>query len=68
MRKAVSGLRAWLVQRVSAVYMLFFVTFLLIHLTTPGKTVRVECDSNKLVQMLAGHASRTGSYDNVARK
>lgn len=55
-------------QRVSAVYMLFFVTFLLIHLTTPGKTVRVECDSNKLVQMLAGHASRTGSYDNVARK
>mgnify|MGYP001794396830 CR=1 FL=1 len=31
MRKAVSGLRAWLVQRVSAVYMLVFIVFLLIH-------------------------------------
>ena len=31
MRKAVSGLRAWLVQRVSAVYMLFFIVFLLTH-------------------------------------
>ena len=31
MRKAVSGLRAWLVQRVSAVYMLFFIIFLLTH-------------------------------------
>ena len=28
---AVSGLRAWLVQRVSAVYMLFFIVFLLAH-------------------------------------
>jgi succinate dehydrogenase / fumarate reductase membrane anchor subunit len=27
----VTGLRAWLVQRVSAVYMLFFITFLLVH-------------------------------------
>ena len=26
-----TGLRAWLVQRVSAVYMLFFIAFLLIH-------------------------------------
>ena len=32
MRKAVSGLRAWLVQRVSAVYMLLFIRFLLTHL------------------------------------
>ena len=32
MRKAVSGLRAWLVQRVSAVYMLLFILFLLTHL------------------------------------
>ena len=31
MRRSVTGLRAWLVQRASAVYMLFFVTFLLIH-------------------------------------
>ncbi len=31
MRKSFAGLRAWLVQRVSAVYMLFFITFLLIH-------------------------------------
>lgn len=31
MRKTVSGLRAWLVQRVSAVYMLFFIVFLLTH-------------------------------------
>lgn len=31
MRKAVSGLRAWLVQRVSAVFMLFFIIFLLTH-------------------------------------
>ncbi len=31
MRKVVSGLRAWLVQRVSAVYMLFFIVFLLSH-------------------------------------
>jgi succinate dehydrogenase / fumarate reductase membrane anchor subunit len=31
MRKSVTGLRAWLVQRVSAVYMLFFILFLLFH-------------------------------------
>lgn len=31
MRRAVTGLRAWLVQRVSAVYMLFFIVFLLFH-------------------------------------
>ncbi len=31
MRKAVTGLRAWLVQRVSAIYMLFFIVFLLVH-------------------------------------
>lgn len=31
MRRAVSGLRAWLVQRVTAVYMLLFLVFLLTH-------------------------------------
>lgn len=31
MRRAVSGLRAWLVQRVSAVYMLLFLVFVLTH-------------------------------------
>ena len=31
MRKTVTGLRAWLVQRVSAVYMLLFIVFFLIH-------------------------------------
>jgi succinate dehydrogenase / fumarate reductase, membrane anchor subunit len=31
LRRSVTGLRAWLVQRVSAVYMLFFIVFLLIH-------------------------------------
>ena len=31
MRKAVSGLRAWLVQRVSAVWMLLFIVFVLVH-------------------------------------
>lgn len=31
MRGAVTGLRAWLLQRVSAVYMLFFIVFLLAH-------------------------------------
>lgn len=31
MRRAVSGLRAWLVQRVTAVYMLLFLVFLLVH-------------------------------------
>lgn len=31
MREALTGLRAWLVQRVSAVYMLFFIVFLLAH-------------------------------------
>jgi succinate dehydrogenase / fumarate reductase membrane anchor subunit len=30
--KAVSGLRAWLVQRVSAVYMLLFIVFMVAHL------------------------------------
>ena len=34
MRKAVTGLRAWLVQRVSAVYMLLFIVFFLIHFVT----------------------------------
>lgn len=32
MRHALSGLRAWLVQRISAVYMLLFLVFLLGHL------------------------------------
>lgn len=31
MRRAVTGLRAWLVQRVSAVFMLLFIVFLLFH-------------------------------------
>ncbi len=31
MRKTFTGLRAWLVQRVSAVYMLLFIVFFLIH-------------------------------------
>ena len=31
MRRTVSGLRAWLVQRVTAVYMLLFLVFLLMH-------------------------------------
>lgn len=31
MRSAVTGLRAWLVQRVSAVFMLIFILFLLVH-------------------------------------
>jgi succinate dehydrogenase / fumarate reductase membrane anchor subunit len=31
MRSAGSGLGAWLVQRVTAVYMLFFIAFFLIH-------------------------------------
>lgn len=31
MRRAVTGLRAWLIQRVSAVYMLGFVLFALLH-------------------------------------
>ena len=31
MRKTFTGLRAWLVQRVSAVYMLLFIAFFLIH-------------------------------------
>jgi succinate dehydrogenase / fumarate reductase membrane anchor subunit len=31
MRKAVTGLRAWLVQRVSAVYMFLFIVFFLAH-------------------------------------
>jgi succinate dehydrogenase / fumarate reductase membrane anchor subunit len=30
-RKAVTGLRAWLVQRISAVYMLLFIMYLLSH-------------------------------------
>jgi succinate dehydrogenase / fumarate reductase membrane anchor subunit len=30
-RKTVTGLRAWLVQRVSAVYMLLFLLFFLVH-------------------------------------
>jgi len=31
MKRAVTGLRAWLVQRVSAVFMLVFIVFLLLH-------------------------------------
>lgn len=31
MKRAIAGLRAWLVQRVTAVYMLLFIVFLLIH-------------------------------------
>ncbi len=31
MRKAVTGLRAWLVQRVTAVFMLLFIVVLLLH-------------------------------------
>ena len=31
MRKTFTGLHAWLVQRISAVYMLFFIVFLLTH-------------------------------------
>lgn len=31
MRRAVTGLRAWLVQRVTAVYMLLFIVFMLVH-------------------------------------
>lgn len=31
MRKAVGGLNAWLVQRLTAVFMLFFIVFLLVH-------------------------------------
>jgi succinate dehydrogenase hydrophobic anchor subunit len=31
LRRAVTGLRAWLVQRVTAVYMLLFIVFLLVH-------------------------------------
>jgi succinate dehydrogenase / fumarate reductase, membrane anchor subunit len=30
-RKAVTGLRAWLVQRISAVYMLLFIVYVLAH-------------------------------------
>ena len=31
MRKAATGLRAWLVQRISAVYMLLFIVYVLAH-------------------------------------
>lgn len=31
MRKVVTGLRAWLVQRISAVFMLLFIVFVLFH-------------------------------------
>ena len=31
MRTTVTGLRAWLVQRLSAVYMLFFIVWFLVH-------------------------------------
>lgn len=31
MRESYTGLRAWLVQRASAVYMLFFIVFFLVH-------------------------------------
>lgn len=32
MRKNFTGLRAWLVQRITAIYMLFFIVFFLAHL------------------------------------
>jgi succinate dehydrogenase / fumarate reductase membrane anchor subunit len=39
LKRAVTGLRAWLVQRVTAVYMLFFIVFLLAHfLLDPPKS------------------------------
>lgn len=39
MKRAVTGLRAWMVQRVTAVYMLFFIVFLLAHfLLDPPKS------------------------------
>lgn len=39
MRRAVAGLSAWLVQRVTAVYMLFFIVFLIAHfLLDPPKS------------------------------
>ena len=45
MRKAVSGLRAWLVQRVSAVYMLVFIVFLIVHfIVDPPRTYLVWHD------------------------
>jgi succinate dehydrogenase / fumarate reductase membrane anchor subunit len=45
LRKAVSGLRAWLVQRMSAVYMLFFIIFLLTHfILDPPKSYLVWRD------------------------
>ncbi len=31
MKRTITGLRAWLMQRISAVYMLFFILFLLVH-------------------------------------
>lgn len=34
MKRKYTGLRAWLVQRVSAVYMLLFIVFFLIHFAT----------------------------------
>ena len=40
-----TGLRAWLVQRVSAVYMLLFITFLLVHfLIDPPRSYRAWHD------------------------
>lgn len=36
MRSSVAGLRAWLVQRVSAVYMLLFIVYLLLHFLDDG--------------------------------
>ena len=32
MKRTITGLRAWLVQRISAVYMLIFISYLLTHL------------------------------------
>lgn len=45
MRRAITGLRAWLVQRVTAVYMLLFIVFLLVHfLVDPPASYRAWRD------------------------
>jgi len=41
MKKSVTGLRAWLVQRISAVFMLLFIVFVLVHfLFDPPRSYR----------------------------
>ena len=42
MRKAVTGLRAWLVQRISAVYMLLFIVYVLAHFTVDPPRSHLE--------------------------